>query len=309
MIVIPPITITDALLTSSNISEPDAGEPAEYSVVVNYTVGQTVGVYTVQPNIHKLYECVQNNGPATIVVNPWNDAANDYWIEIGPTNRWAMFDQKNGTQSVRADLIDVTVTPGAIVNGVALLNMSGNQVQVTMTDPIDGLVYDKTINLVDDSGIQDWYAYYFTPIAYTTDVVLTDLPAYSAADLRVQLTETGAGVALGTFAVGFQVELGITDYGTGIGIRDYSRKEVDVFGNFIILERSFSKRANYAVTIQTNKVAFVQNFLSSIRSTPSVWIGNKDFGSTVVYGYYRDFDIVLSSFQISACNIVVEGLT
>lgn len=309
MIVIPPITITDALLTSSNIPEPDAGEPAEYSAAVNYTVGQTAGVYTVEPNIHKLYECVQNNGPATTVVNPWNDTANDYWIELGPSNRWAMFDQKNGTQSIEADLIDVTVTPGAIVNGVALLNMSGNQVQVTMTDPIDGLVYDNTINLVDDSGIQDWYAYYFTPIAYTTDVVLLDLPAYSAADLRMQLTETGADVAIGTFAVGFQIELGITDYGTGIGIRDYSRKEVDAFGNFVILERNFSKRADYAVTVQTSKVAFVQNFLSSIRSIPSVWVGNEDFGSTIVYGYYRDFDIVLSSFQISACNIVVEGLT
>lgn len=311
MIVVPPLNITDARLTSSNIPEPDTGEPTEYDEVTNYSVGAEVGVYTVQADIHRRYECLVANGPATTVVRPWEDDGTT-WLDTGPTNRWAMFDDGNSTQSIEANEIDVDIDPGEIINAVALINIVATEAQVVMTDPGpggEGVVYDKTVNLIDNSGIQDWHAYYFTPIERKTDLVLLDLPSYSAATIQVTLTATSSDVKIGSLVLGYQSEIGITDHGTSIGIKDYSRKETDSFGNFVVLKRSFSKRADYAVTVRTNRVAYIQNYLSRLRSLPAVWIGNESFGSTIIFGYYRDFDIILSSPQISDCNIVVEGLT
>lgn len=302
MIVLPPLTITDTIFTSSNVTEADR---PEWLIGTSYVATNEVMVTSVtEANIHRLYEALQ----ATTGDQPWTDDGSN-WLDEGPTNRWAMFDTVNGTQTTNADEIDVTLAPGQVVDGLAALNLSGATLQVIVDDPTDGVVYDETVSLIADNGINDWHAYYFSPIERITDVVLTDLPSYKDATVQVILTETGETVAFGVLVIGQQVRIGVTNYGASIGIRDYSRKEVDSFGNFQITERAFSKRAEYPVTVNTNRTAFVQNYLASIRTSPVVWIGNGDFGATIVYGYYRDFDVVLGSFQISECNISVEGLT
>lgn len=304
MYIIPPIEITDARLTSSNIPEPDTGDYTEFNIGTAYVAGNKVTVSTVQPNIHRNYEAVQ----ATTGDAPWLDDGTN-WIDIGPTNRWAMFDDGNSTQSEYATTINVTLTPGISYNAVAFINVDASTIQVVVDDPVDGVVYDNTFSMVDDGGIQDWYAYFFTQIEFRTDLVISDLPVYLSSTIQAILTQTGGAARCGSMVVGFQSQLGITDYGTGIGIKDYSVKSVDAFGNFVITQRAFSKRADFAVTVNTDKVARVQNMLSTLRATPLVWIGNKDFGSTIIFGYYRDFDIILSSPLISQCNITVEGLT
>ena len=300
MIVIEPILVTDATLDSSNVPENDNPEWAPGT----FTLGQVVMVATSTPDIHRNYEVVV----ASTTENPATTTTAD-WLNLGATNRWAMFDTFNNTQTTNPDSVEVAITMGTLINGVAVLNVNAATVQVIAVDPVEGEVYNRTINLTSASGINNWYDYYFTPIQRLTDAVFLDLPAFPAATITVIAAEIGETVAVGVLAVGVQKSLGVTDHGTGISIIDFSRKEVDAFGNFIIVQRSFSKRADYIVTVETSLVADVQNFLSSIRATPVIWIGNEDFGSTIIYGYYRDFDIVLSSPTISDCNIVVEGLT
>ena len=142
------------------------------------------------------------------------------------------------------------------------------------------------------------------------NVVFLNMPTYPNATVEIIVTAlAGQDALVGVCAIGHQFNLGTTNHGTGISIIDYSVKNIDSFGNFDITQRGFSKRADYDVSIDTGRVGFVQNYLSQIRSTPVVWIGNEDFESTIIYGYYRDFDIVLSSPLLSQCNIVVEGLT
>ncbi len=312
MIVIPPLTITDAILTSSNVPETDF---QEWLVGDSYDFGEKVMVATGTPDVHRNYESLIAGIGTNTGIDPTVDqlpaptgTGGANWLDLGATNRWAMFDEIVGTQTTNLTSVDVVLTPGTVVNAVAVLNVSAASIQVIVDDPIDGVVFDRTIQLNSPEGINDWYAYYFTPIEPITDVVLTDLPSFKDATIQVIALETGETVAVGVLAIGLQAQVGITNHGTGISIKDFSIKQTDTFGNFVILERAFSKRADYAVTVDTDRVAFVQNFLTSIRSVPVVWVGNQDFGSTIIYGFFRDFDIILSSPPISACNIVVEGL-
>ena len=307
MIVLPPFPVKDASLDSSNVPETDE---TEWSAGT-YATGVRRMVTT--PDVHRIYEVVATPdttaNPVTDQEPPPTGTSGANWQDVGPTNRWAMFDTLNGTQTVFADVIDVEITPGQITNMIALLNISAAQVQVIVTDPVEGEVYNRTIQMISDSGINDWYAYLFTPIERKTALVLTDLPAYSQATVRVIATETGQDVAIGVMAIGIQNVIGTALHGTGTGIIDYSIKETDAFGNFTILKRNFSKRADYAIRMTTGRTAFVQNLLASLRATPAVWVGDENNGATVVYGYYRDFEIILSDAVYSDASLQVEGLT
>jgi hypothetical protein len=55
-------------------------------------------------------------------------------------------------------------------------------------------------------------------------------------------------------------------------------------------------------------VSAVQKLLADIRTTPTVFIGEDDKPETVVYGFYKQFNIVISTPSISDCSIEVEGL-
>lgn len=314
-VAIPPITITSSLLTATNVIEPDApnGDPAEWSNATAYVVGDYV-VVTVTPNVHTVYRCIQAHTNQDPVADAGTfrvpvSGGGTYWIVIRADNRYAMFDTVNGTQSIRSDVIDVTVTPGEVVNGLAALNISAATMQVIVDDPVEGVVYDKTINLIDDSGISDWYAYFFTPIQRKTDVVLTDLPAYSAADIQAIFTETGTTVKVGVLAMGFQFQLGTALHGTNASIIDYSRKSTDEFGNFTIVQRGFSKRRDYDVIIEAGRSSAVENFLVENRTNPMVWVGHPNVPMSVAYGYFRDYTIVLSDAVTSQASIQIEGLT
>lgn len=83
MIVIPPIPITSSVLASSTVAEPSAGE-----VVWDATTSYAVGDVVIRTTTHRKYECQIAGVDSTI---PENAPAR--WLDIGPTNKWAMFDQ------------------------------------------------------------------------------------------------------------------------------------------------------------------------------------------------------------------------
>jgi len=230
------------------------------------------------------------------------------WLNLGATNRWRMFDDKVGSLTEKTGSIAVELQPGTVINSVALFNLLGRSATVTLTDPVDGIVYQRTVSLVD-AGVTNWYEWFFAPIGRQTDFVLLDLPAYGTATLSVVIDNAAGTAACGHLVMGRQAEIGVALYGSGVGITDYSRKEADAFGNAIVVERSFSKRAEFDVMVDTPQIGRVQRLLAGIRAQPVVWIGAESYESTVLFGYYRDFSISISGPSVSDATITVEGLT
>lgn len=231
------------------------------------------------------------------------------WVRTGTINPWRMFDQDTSTQTSGATPMTVSFEPGVLVNGIAFFSVDAGTLQVTMTDPVEGLVYDSgEIQMLDNSAINDWYAYFFEPYVPRPDLALLDLPPYPDATITVTLTSEGQDINVGEIVFGSIQRLGAAQYGTSVGIIDFSRKEQDQFGNFSILQRRFSKRAEYDVKISTGAASGVQRTLANYRTTPVVWVGDENKDETIVYGYYRDFEILLSGPSLSDCTITVEGL-
>lgn len=301
--VVPPLTITDSNLTSSNVPETDY---AAWSSGTTYATGNRVIITT--PNVHKVYESLRdtntNHNPLTDTSSP------PYWLEVGPTNRWKMFDTVNSTQTTNTDNIVVTIIPGKVVNTVALLNISAKTVRVKVTDTLEGVVYDKTTDLQDDGNITDWYAYFFTPITRRKSFIALDLPSYGSATIEITIENTGATAACGVCLIGTSQSIGEgINLGASTGIQDYSRKEKDQFGDYQLIQRSYAKRLKVSMAVLNTQIDALQDLLVDLRTTPCLWVGDDRYTSTWVYGFYKDFDIVIAYHVVSDCNLEIEGLT
>ena len=125
-----------------------------------------------------------------------------WWIEVSPTNRWKMFDTSNTTTTENANTIEISLLPGKAINPLALLGVIAAEVTVVMTDPIDGVVYNQTFQLLDTSGITNWYAYFFTELKYKKQLIITELPSFKDATLDTTITNTGSTAKCGVCVIG-----------------------------------------------------------------------------------------------------------
>jgi len=290
-----PITVNDANLVSSTAPETDY---AAWSGATTYAAGDR----RILASTHRIYESAQagnlNHNPAT------DDGT--WWLDIGPTNRWAMFDAAVGTLTGLASPLTVVLDPG-LIDGLALLDITGNQVDVAMTVGAE-TVYARTVDIADATELVDWWMYFFAEIDPQTRVILDDLPSYADGRLTVSITSSTT-VACGTFAAGRLVEVGTVRPGAKIGIIDYSRKETDAFGVTAVVKRAYAKRVEVDVAMASNRVDYLAQQLAAIRATPVVWIGAYSYDALVVYGFLRDWGVTIGGPFISDASLTIEGLT
>ena len=298
MRVIKSVVTTDDVLTSSNIPE---DEHPVWVSGTSYTALDKV-IYE-----HKIYEAILANSSTTTP-----DLNQTNWLSLGATNRYRMFDNVVSNVSSRTGGIQFTLTPNEVVNGISFLNLNATTVRVVVTDPTAGVVYDKTKELTGSSEVTDYYSYFFAPLVDLNNLklaVFSDLPSnYPTASISVTIS-SGAGLAeVGEVVYGVQTTVGRTNYGTAIGIKSYSRKETDEFGNVSVVKRKNSKYAEYDIDIDNRFLASVQRFFSDIDTVPCLFIGNPDMEELIVYGFYNDFKATISFPTVSKCNLRVEGL-
>ena len=302
-----PTKVTDAMLVSSTLAET---EHTEWNAATIYTVGTLVRRATT----HRVYENLIPGADASFPENTVTSAT-PRWLEISPTNRWAMFDAQIGTASTAANSMTVVLAPGRM-NSLALLEVDASTVSVTLTAGGE-VVYQASMDLASGNAVGDWYQYFYEPVYQQDAVVITDLvdaslldiPAYSEGTLTVTLSRPSGTVSCGVMVVGLYASLGTTQYSPSIGITDWSRKENDAFGNPIVVPRRYSKRMSATVAVPTKDVDGVSRVLAQYRSTPVVWVGAGSlYTSMVIFGFYKDWDMVIDNFSEANLSLQVEGM-
>ncbi|MGZ8171801.1 MULTISPECIES: hypothetical protein [Methylobacter] len=230
------------------------------------------------------------------------------WRDAGITNRWKMFDRSVGSVTSNPDEITSVFAVVGRVDHVIGFGVSAAAVRVTMTDAIDGIVYDKTQSLINYGGINDWAAYVFEPSEKISEFSFTDLPRYANATITVTLTNTGNTVECGTCIIGLSRWFGDTQFGLKLGIDDYSIKGKNAWGDYDVHERAFSDQNSLTVTIESSQVDSVKKILSGYRATPIVYIGTDNYRSTMIYGFFTNFGIIIPYATESVCSLEVESL-
>lgn len=303
MKIIRPVTIDDAVFQSSTVPEADQ---AEWLSGTTYHVGDLVMVTTTANGAatatHKIYSSVHSNAGNDPTVD---DGTN--WTEVSSTNRWKMFNAVVQEQTVQANQIVTTLQSPTVVNSMAFLNVAATTIEVTVTDSVEGVVYDETFNMTSYSGIQDWYAYFFEPIIRKDQLAITDLPPYANASIEVTIN-ANADAKIGALVMGQFADLGLSQHGASLSIVDYSTKTTDAQGRVTITDGPYADKMEVDVVLDTSQIGNANSTLSSLRTTPAVWIAEDNNDDLVIYGYYREFDIILSNPTISRLSLEIEGL-
>jgi hypothetical protein len=298
LIVIPPIAVTDAVLTSSTVAETDY---AAWSAATNYTIGTRV----IRTTTHTIYENVLAGIDATVP-----ESAPTRWLAVSPTNRWKMFDTSNTSTTIAASPVSIVLLPGEAVNAVALLGLVATSVRIRMTDPIAGTVYDKTYAVGSGIIIAEWYDYFFGRTRAVPQLIVTDLPAYPAGSVLIDITNTAASVQCATCVLGMQTEIGLgVLYGAVVGIQDYSVTTRNDFGDTTLVKRAYAKRATFNIPLLASEVDSVLALLAENRAVPCVWVGSASYTSAVIFGFYKDFSITVQYPTMSLCALEIEGMT
>lgn len=294
---ITPVAITDAMLTASSLPEDDYPTWGAGTV---YAVGERV----ILTSVHRVYQRLLAGSSPTA---PNLDAVN--WVEVGPTNRWAPFDQAVGSSASSgvATTMTYTITPGQVVTALALLDASCDSAAVTVTVGPDTL-YSRTYGpTLSDSSIGDWYSYFFESIERRGGVIDYGLPAYSEAVITVTLSGASP-LRLGTMALGRHYQIGTTLAGGRISIIDYSIKTTDEFGRTSLVERAYARRMENTVLVSTLAITAISRRLADVRAIPVIWIGDEMQEATHIYGWCREWAVEMQYPNVSHCSLVVEGL-
>ena len=92
------------------------------------------------------------------------------WVEIKPTNYYAMLDGKTATQTLNDDKIDITIED-INYDSISLIGLNAKDVQLILTDINNNEeVFNKTIELVDNTEIIDFFTYSFNEFDLITSI-------------------------------------------------------------------------------------------------------------------------------------------
>jgi hypothetical protein len=298
MKLIEPITITDAVLFSSNVPETDY---AAWSSGTTYAVGARV----ILASTHKIYE--STNGTGNTNKQP-DQNLSTFWVEVGATNRWAMFDSQNNTQTSQAGSVTVDLKPVNLTGGVYVGNVDADSVTVTVTDPVEGVVYTSTASMLQSNSGSSAYNWFFKRIIRKTAAWFTDLPMYPNATITITLTRSTGNVKCGMCVIGAVLDIGMTETGVQTDIKDYSTRTFNPDGTSATVLRSYSKRMSVDVVVDNGEKDAIENQLVAYRQTPIVWIASTRFETTTVYGIYSSFKTVIDTFPKSRMSLQIEGI-
>lgn len=301
MIVVKPTIVAKAMLISSTATETYSA----WSSGTAYIVGNRV----LRTTTERIYQRLIAGTTATL---PESDPTN--WLDLSPSNRWAMFDNQVSTTTTATTSLAVTIATG----GMDTLMLAGALAYTAVISVRDGLggteVYSESIGMTGETPV-DWYGYFFYDRLSTTSntqVVRRGLPPIINGHLTVTLTGgTGNTVALGSLLFGIAQDVGSTNYGARSGITDFSVKSTDAFGTTTFVKRAFSKRLSADMLITNAQLNRIQRLLYSLRATPCIWVGSEEDTLTealVIYGFYKDFSTTISYPFHSLCSLEIEGL-
>lgn len=292
------VTIESSHLVASNVPETDY---PEWDPGTTYATGDIVMVAAAHLVFESTADANTGNDPMVLTDPP-------KWNRRQYTNRWAMFREPLHRQTEMAEEIDITIAPGRI-NSVAFFGLDGVSLELTLTDPTDGVLYQRTVSLRNSGAITSWYAYLTEPIRRRRDISLWDLPVAGQAELRIRVLAPGGVAKCARVVVGMQKTIGRAEYGATFSISNYSSIAFDDWGNFIGQQRPFAKRSSVQVWCENNRIEDVHAMLAEYRSTLLAWstFNNMYEGLSLIYGVYKEFSVVVPYKNHSLCNLEVWG--
>ena len=298
--VIKPIVVTAGMI-ATDVAEDDYAEIANTHA---YIVSDRV----ISVALHKIYECILGYTSANPAIAPNLDPT--HWLEVSPTNRWKLIDNRNSSRTAKANSFYYEITPAKVISAIYADNIVGaSSVRIRVTDPAHGAIYDQTTSLLSAATQPSWWHWYFGTRYPRSWALATDLLPLPAAVTRIDWTGD-ATLACGNLVLGQA-----NTFGSGIirgatgGIQDFSQNVENKYGDLQLTEGAYIKRRTWTIVLANSELDAFEEFMTSIRATPCLFIGHNRYAFTRVFGICSKFSPVLAYQDHSVCEMEFRGLT
>ncbi len=300
-----PIDITDAMLVSSTVAEPDAEEPS-YNAATTYAEFAQASVITA--NSHLVYESLVSGN----VGNPVTDETK--WILKGKTNRYRMFDWNQGNPSVGASPMTVVIRPGKRISAIMLEGLKASTVDITITDGIGGPVAFTLDGYLLVRQVTTYYEYFFAPFVYDKVVATFEVPPVTDPVITVTLTDPSGVIEVSRFATGLDTYLGAVEKSNPVVDSDnYSEITYDPFGHATLNPIPSIPTTDQKLFCKSSRLNVVRQFKDQANAKAVVWSGLDDIEhdyqeALVLIGVYQNFQIDLSDPNYPVINLTLKGI-
>lgn len=271
-----PVALTESIVTT-NVAISEAA----------WTVGTTYADGAIARRLFA--DGLQHRVESLVGSNLGNDPALDdgtKWLDLGPVNAHAMFDDTSTTTTVNATSIDVDIAlpTSARADCVYLAGLSARTVRIQVEDPSAGLVHDQTYSLADVSNVLGWYAWFFAPVRYKSELLVTGLPSSAGATVSVTVNNPGGDAECGLVVMGQAIVLGQTRWDAAPENKDYSRWVEDDFGGRKFQPGAYRKMLACDVLVETRLLDGVTRELRDSNQSPRLYIANDTYTSMTIFG-------------------------
>jgi hypothetical protein len=249
----------NAGLIFSTLTENDTDDAPLYDPAHTYATGERVR----RAETHRVYESnVAGNLGNTPELNATGDAAK--WLDVRPTNRWAMFD---GDTALYGAGIDADL------------------VQVCVQDAPGGNIILNDSEALEASTPGDYDEYFWGRFKPKTDFLVTGVDQYHQCVVTVTLTKTAGTVKCGVLLAGDQIPLAASQRGAKAKPRSYSYIKTDDFGNTTIKRRRATTDLSGTAWVERAEASWVEGVIQRVLDVPVVVIVSDDAQDYGLRGY------------------------
>lgn len=259
---IPGITITDAMIVSSTLTEPGPGE-TEWVSGAAYTKGQE----RIRASIHRKFTRLVDGAGTTA---PELDTAN--WEDTGATNKYAMFDLNSSQQSVGTGNQTIVLSLGKRFNSVGITGLQASKVKLEVK--VGATVYWQPEIKTSLRNTLNWTDYLLGSFRYLEALVRFDAPPITGATLTITLT--GSTVKIGRLFVDKYVEMGRAELDADGDVIDLSTAKRDLFGTAKLVKRPVVPRPSLSLVAESKLVDKLRALRKDTAGRVTLWCGLDD---------------------------------
>lgn len=303
-----PITVTNAMITSSTVPYPDSGETLWVSST-SYAAGATVS-YVINGIAHKFMSKQDTNQSHIPKAYP-ADANDPWWIDLGYVNKLAPFQADRNTQLVTNSPYVVELTTGKRVGAIAIGNVVADTVTVEVLDGAT-VIYTDTRELFSRM-VYNWYTWTYAPFDQIDGTLYSSIPILSSYKIRLTFTKASGQIKVGSIIPAVPFDIGLARFGANISRINFSSFDRDEFGETKIDIKRNIPRVDFELIIDKGKLNSVKRLIDKLNGKVTFWAGIVEanhgyFESVYLIGLYKEFSYVIDQPGFARARIEIEAL-
>lgn len=273
-----PTVITSAMITAMTANGVAVPEDltATWNSGTTYSIGQRVH----STSTHRVYESLKDtnlNHDPTVLTNQTTAAGvGTWWLDIGPTNKYAVFDALINTKTEGASPLEITLAPGAF-NGFALYGLDADTIAVeALSAPGGDVIYTTDGDIpLEGSMPADFYEYFFDPFKPQTQFIATNIQPYGSSEITLTLKKGTGSPKVGMWAIGDMKPVGMPEKNSSFEPRTYAYIAEDAFGNTVIKKRPNAVNLALQLKVPLEDADDINQTIEDLLGTPVAVVGSQ----------------------------------